>query len=119
MNKITYNTNENISGTSFHCVSIDIIPSLFTKFMNYDDTEFDNYKISKNWTCSYKDNVFTIYDWKMTNLYDDYLPSPDDLWSSDYHISLNIGSKLTSQEDQEFANKLLNDYLNFIKNKKD
>lgn len=111
---IKYNVDGNISGTSFHDVTIDIIPHIFLKFMNNEGEEWDE-KISKLWTCEYKGNLFTIYDWKSTNLYNKHYPTPYDFWGSLYHRNLKIGSRLSTVEDQEFADELLKDYLNFIK----
>ena len=51
-----------------------------------------DYKISMEWVFTDdNNNVFTVYDWKSTNLYDrDYL-SPESLWSSDEQYRFHVG----------------------------
>jgi hypothetical protein len=55
--------------------------------------ESDEHKVSGEWLFynSETDEVFTLYDWKMTNLYDSYLPSVESLRTQDKVITVNIG----------------------------
>lgn len=47
--------------------------------------ESDGYKVSAEWVITFEDGtVATVYDWKATNLYEDYLPSPKTLRGMNY-----------------------------------
>jgi hypothetical protein len=53
----------------------------------------DEYKVSGEYTFhdEESDVVFTMYDWKSTNLYDSDYPSPEELWATTEPIMINIG----------------------------
>ena len=57
--------------------------------------EMDGYKVSGEW--SFKDrtsgDVFTLYDWKSTDLYDEGLPPVEEFRSSTFIQQFNIGGK--------------------------
>ena len=53
----------------------------------------DDFKVSQFWIFRKGDLVFTLYDWKSTNLYEPGLFSPDELWACDEPLDLHIGSK--------------------------
>jgi hypothetical protein len=63
-------------------------------------TKSDEYKISGEWV--FYDNVskevFTLYDWKLTSLYDPSLPSVEEFRKSDTTEVFNVGGR-TSAED--------------------
>lgn len=102
-NKIVLNQNASVGGTSFHSVYINVKPSdLFLFFGDSDIT--DDYKVSKEWTFQFKGMVFTIYDWKSTNLYDRDLPSPEDFWAQD-EVRLHVGG-WSFGDDIEFKEAL-------------
>jgi hypothetical protein len=68
----------------------------------------DEYKVSQEWTFCKGDLVFTLYDWKSTDLYDPELYPPEGLWTCEEPLDLHIGSKepATPQDVQKFANWL-------------
>jgi len=54
----------------------------------------DGYKVSGNYTfTSHSGDVFTLYDWKLTNLFYHELISPEDFWNQSSPITFNIGAK--------------------------
>jgi hypothetical protein len=55
--------------------------------------ESDGYKVSGEWIFIDEDNgeVFTIYDWKSTNLYDSDAPSVETFRSLNHPVTFNIG----------------------------
>jgi hypothetical protein len=57
--------------------------------------EADGYKVSGEWVFISRDGkrVFTVYDWKMTSLYDEDYPSVDQFRSSDKRVMFNIGGE--------------------------
>jgi len=55
--------------------------------------EDDGYKVSGSWTFTDDSgNVYNVYDWKMTNLYDDCPTTVDELRKM-RKVTLNIGGK--------------------------
>ena len=66
---------------------------------------FDDYKISREWRFRKGELIFTLYDWKSTNLYDSQMWSPVELWASEEPFPLHIGSKAPATHDdaKEFA----------------
>jgi hypothetical protein len=65
----------------------------------------DNYKVSRQWAFRKDELVFTLYDWKCTNLYAPDFWTPEELWQSDWPFDLHIGSKepATEADVQAFA----------------
>lgn len=64
--------------------------------------EADGYKVSGRYTFTDRaGNVFTVYDWKATTLFDDGVgegeesgsPSPEEFWGNWYPETLNIGGR--------------------------
>ena len=52
----------------------------------------DGYKVSGEWSFTDSDgNVVTVYDWKSTNLYDEYYPSVEEFRASS-RVTFNIGA---------------------------
>lgn len=68
-------------------------------------TDSDEFKVSRQWKFKKGDLVFTLYDWKSTNLYDSEMWSPEELWASNEPFPLHIGSKepATHDDAKEFA----------------
>ena len=65
--------------------------------------ESDGYKSSGEYIFKGDDgSVFTLYDWKMTSLYDEYYESPQSLWSGTMPIQFNIGGKSDPGEFQKW-----------------
>ena len=96
-----------LHGTSFHNVYAQIEPErLITVIGNGMDG--DEYKVSQEWefvTLNDKGEphqLFTLYDWKETNLYSPDSPSPEIFWKRS-HVELHIGHK---GENLEMARKL-------------
>lgn len=65
----------------------------------------DEFKVSREWIFRKGELVFTLYDWKSTNLYEPGLFSPDELWACEEPLDLHIGSKepATAQDAAAFA----------------
>ena len=65
----------------------------------------DDYKVSRQWVFRKGDLVFTLYDWKSTNLYEGGLFSPEEFWACEEPLDLHIGSKepATQQDAAEFV----------------
>jgi len=65
----------------------------------------DEYKVSRQWTFRKGELIFTLYDWKSTDLYDSEMWSPEQLWASKEPFPLHIGSKepATHDDAEEFA----------------
>lgn len=103
----TFKVNNELdsNGTSFHGVTIIADPGKLTRMLGTSDMT-DDHKVSKSWTCSYKGNVFTIYDWKETSLYSSRLPSPDYFWSQ-REVEVHVGSRTTKENEVEFAKVVL------------
>ena len=62
--------------------------------------ECDGYKVSGIYTFTDDlGNVYTVYDWKSTTLYNDQeldgkevtLPTPDEFWANDHFADFSIG----------------------------
>ena len=61
--------------------------------------ESDGYKVSGEWVFEDDNgNVFTVYDWKETELYDDNLPSVKQFRRSPEKIEFHIGGKTSAVE---------------------
>jgi len=89
------NNNANVCGTSLK----GYITTSYTKLVQLfgEPVESDGYKVSGEWLFEdNKGNVFTIYDWKATALYDSgYNPTVEEfrqLPSYEFHIGGNNGS---------------------------
>jgi hypothetical protein len=65
----------------------------------------DGYKISRQWVFRRRDLVFTLYDWKSTDLYERGLWTPSELWASVWPFDLHVGSKhpATERDVEEFV----------------
>ena len=62
--------------------------------------ESDEYKVSGEYTFLNDNGVITLYDWKMTTLYDQYNDyTPEELWVQKRPITFNIGGKVTTKND--------------------
>lgn len=98
-----------VSGTSFHGVTVTVDPVKLIEFIG-DSSVSDDYKISKRWSFVSKKTgaVFTLYDWKETSLYDMSGPSPTFLWyGGRKQINLHIGHKAAhTAEAKELADIL-------------
>ena len=54
----------------------------------------DGYKSSGEYIfTSENGDVFTLYDWKSTSLYDQEMISPEEFWNQNSLVTLNIGAK--------------------------
>jgi hypothetical protein len=102
--KVVQDQSLNSAWTSFHDVTIKVDPAVFSA--KYPDYEEYGDKSSRDWTFSYLGEVFTVYDWKETSLYDDRLPSPHEYWSQPT-VTLHIGSRLGAAQETEFKEALL------------
>lgn len=71
----------------------------------------DEYKTSGEFLFKIYDRYITLYDWKMTSLYDDSLPSPADYWANEERVILNVGSQHPSTNDAGYTVYLLLDLI--------
>lgn len=56
--------------------------------------EADSYKVSRSWAFeSSVGDVFTLYEYKQTSLYDTRNPSPDRFWGQRRAVLLHIGGR--------------------------
>ena|ERR1019366_9436591 len=65
----------------------------------------DGYKVSRQWVFRCGDLVFTLYDWKSTDLYERGMWTPDEMWACEWPFDLHIGSKepATEKDVAEFV----------------
>lgn len=73
--------------------------------------EGDEYKVSQHWVFRKGDLVFTLYDWKSTNLYESGLMSPEQFWACEEPMDLHVGSKepATPEDAAAFAQWIENE----------
>jgi len=53
--------------------------------------ESDGFKVSGEFTFQLGDDIFYVYDWKSTSLYDEDYPSPSELWNTKGLYEFHIG----------------------------
>lgn len=58
----------------------------------------DGYKVSRQWVFRRGKLVFSLYDWKSTDLYDCEMWSSEEQWRSSWPFDLHIGSKAPATE---------------------
>jgi hypothetical protein len=77
--------------------------------------ESDGYKVSGEYTFHDEESgvVFTMYDWKMTNLYDSNYPSPEKLWASTKPVTINIGGN--HKGNIEEFKRLIKEHIQWVK----
>jgi len=86
------NKEAGADGTSLRG-NVTISPKRLTEVFG-QPSESDGYKVSGDYTfTSHSGDVFNLYDWKLTNLYDPDLISPEDFWNQTSPITFNIGAK--------------------------
>lgn len=88
MNNFKLNMNASASGTSFHGQTISVKPKDLIAIFG-SSFESDGYKVTCEWFFEDDEgNVFTLYDYKESSLYDKGLPSPDELKNQviEFHI---------------------------------
>ena len=85
---------------------IKLSPAKLVEWFGRSTQQTDDYKVSGEYIFSNKDGVvFTLYDWKSTDLYDSCCLTPDEFWSSTQLYEFHIGG----------TNKaLINDFKDFI-----
>lgn len=69
----------------------------------------DGYKVSGEYLFKIWDRYITLYDWKVTSLYDDRYPRPQDFWKNEERVILNVGSHGT--DDAGYTVYLLLDLI--------
>jgi len=92
---------------SYRIEIIELRPCDLIKTFGSPDTS-DEYKVSGEYCFQNEDNeIFTIYDWKSTSLYDKDYPTPKCFWEFDGLVEFSIGG--TSKANVEvFKNWLSN-----------
>jgi len=86
---------------------IEISPKRLTEVFGQPSVS-DGYKTSGQYVfTSESGDVFTLYDWKSTSLYDDEMVSPEEFWDEIGQVDLEIGatSKNGVQEFKSFLEK--------------
>jgi hypothetical protein len=85
-----------------------LVPSAVVECFCVGD-EGDGFKVSGQWTFRKGDLIFTLYDWKSTDLYERGMWTPQELWASREAFPLHIGSKdpATAEDADDFAQYLL------------
>jgi hypothetical protein len=86
-----------ISGTSYHLRTITLDPDLLLMCFP-DHTEGDEYKVTREWRFRYRDQVFTVYDWKSTAHYTESYAAYHEFWSRP-KVTLHVGSRTPAMED--------------------
>lgn len=71
----------------------------------------DEYKTSGEFLFKIYDRYITLYDWKMTSLYDERYPNPKDFWANEERVILNVGSQHPSTNDGWYTVYLLLDLI--------
>jgi hypothetical protein len=86
-------TNEDIEETSLQRVC-KLIPALIDSVFG-SGNESDGYKVSRDYYFrnNKTDEIVTLYDWKMTTLYDPEYFRPSEFWQLDEPTTFNIGAK--------------------------
>lgn len=86
------NPNASIDGTSKQAELHTTFAELLALFGMPEES--DGHKSSGDWIFeSNKGDVFTIYDWKATNLYDPSLPSVDEFRRSPAQVTFSVGGR--------------------------
>jgi len=69
----------------------------------------DEYKVSRQYVFRKGDLIFTLYDWKSTDLYEPGLFSPKEFWTLNEAMDLHVGSQepATRQDVTQFLEWLL------------
>ena len=58
----------------------------------------DGFKVSRTWVFRRGELVFTLYDWKSTNLFDSEMWTPEELWASGEVFDFHVGSREPATE---------------------
>lgn len=70
--------------------------------------ESDGYKVSGEYVFDNDEGeVFTLYDWKATTLYDDYGVTPSDFWQEQSAVQFNIGGKTNAFDFVDWLKKVM------------
>ena len=94
------------AGTHFYAETV-IAPAAVVRCFG-DGDQGDGCKISRNWVFRKGDLVFTLYDWKSTDLYERGTWTSEEMWSSKEPFPLHIGSRepATREDALDFADYL-------------
>jgi len=88
------NKQANSDGTSLRG-NVTISTKRLTELFGLPSSS-DGYKSSGEYIfTSEAGDVFTLYDWKSTSLYDDKMIAPEEFWNQSSPVTLNIGAKST------------------------
>lgn len=106
MVKFKVDPNADINGTSLKGYVTANYAKLVELFGESRDS--DEYKVSGEWTFSDDEgNVFTLYDWKETSLYDSSLPSVAAFRQQD-KAEFHVGGRGNAADFIDFLNEVLN-----------
>lgn len=104
----TREDNADFCGTSLKAYIHASYPELENLFG--EPLDGDGYKISGLWTFVNKEGeVFTLYDWKQTELYDNELPSIKKFRDSDEVVEFNVGGRTSAVEFLQWLNEKIKD----------
>ena len=86
---LVHNNKADITGTH----KLKIVKLETARLRKFYHVSGDLHKTSREWYFSDEDgNVFTIYDWRATNLYGEGLPRPKDFWAQEF-VEVIVGGK--------------------------
>jgi hypothetical protein len=118
MSRFTLKQDADLDGT-FLLAKVVVPPKwLVTRFGQPADG--DGYKVSGVYAfVDEKGSLFSVYDWKRTNLFEDLaisgancdVPTPEEFWASDNSTEFQIGGR-QGQGDVEMFKRWLLDQLN-------
>lgn len=93
---------------------MDLSPTKLIK--NFGEPfESDGYKVSGEYVFVNRYGVVTLYDWKMTKLYDQYNDfTPEELWAQERPLNFHIGGKLTIENDFFEEGDLLKQFKGYL-----
>jgi hypothetical protein len=109
MEYIKQNDYELAIGTS-NVSEVQLIPSQLIKTFG-NPMSSDEYKVSGEYVfkSATSDEVFTLYDWKYTTLYDEGAEyTPNELWKLEKPIWFNIGGNSYSGDFETWIKKEIN-----------
>lgn len=95
--KYTLSPAADTDGT-YRCSTVMLVPKKVVEAFG-PGQGCDGYKISKRWVFACDDRVFTLYDWKLTTLYEPDLWSPDEFWQLRKHFELHVGCNAGTSAD--------------------
>lgn len=105
------NKNADIIGTSFHNAVVSATYAELVEILGPPLEDDDGYKVSTSWRFSGENGLepVSLYDWKVTALYDDELPTVKKFRASTVPYEWHVGarSKATAEKFADWLNSLV------------